>query len=75
MLVIKALNIGEIQLTVRLNEPNYEHIYTSIKLSVQERFDIIPVSPIYMLSGSRVRLSLLNAKEEKIKLPASYYDF
>lgn len=62
MLVIRTLNIGEVQLTVRLNEPKYEHISTSIRLFVQERFDIVPSSLVYMLTGSKLRFSLVNAK-------------
>jgi hypothetical protein len=42
-------------------------------LSVQERFDILPSSPVYMLAGSKLKFSLLNHKGEKIALPASYY--
>ena len=75
MFVLRALKIGQLKLRAKLKEPRYENIQTEIVVSVQERFDIDPPSPVYLLAESKFNFGLLNSKFEHIKLPNKNYKF
>lgn len=75
MFVLKALKIGQLRLRAKLREPRYEGIQAEIIVSVQERFEIDPPSPVYLLANSKFKFSLVDSKYQKIALPNVNYRF
>jgi hypothetical protein len=75
MFVLRALKIGQLKLRAKLKQPGYAGLEAEIVVSVQERFDIDPPSPVYLLADSKFRFSLVDSKFERIHLPNSNYKY
>lgn len=73
MFVLRAYKIGQLKLRAKLKEPKYEGIEAEIPVSVQERFDIDPPSPVYLLTNSKFKFRLMNSAYQTIEMPNTNY--
>lgn len=55
---MKALKVGKVIVKVRCIESHYENIEDEITLYIQERFDVIPSYPVYLLAGSTFQFQM-----------------